>query len=59
MDAAPNSAELYNLLDTVTAQNMEAIRNAGARMREALSNVPVPAEIANAARDAWQAAAID
>ncbi len=59
MDAAPNSAELYNLLDTVTAQNMEAIRSAGARMREALRYVPVPAEIANAARDAWQAAGVD
>ena len=53
MDSASNSAELYDLLDPVTAQDMEAIRNAGARMREALSTVPIPADIVSATRNGW------
>ena len=59
MDAAPNSAELYDLLDTVTAKDIEAIRNACAQVREVLSNVPVPAKIASTARNVWQATGTD
>ncbi|KAA3648711.1 MAG: phosphoenolpyruvate synthase [Chloroflexi bacterium] len=56
MDAAPSSAEFYDLLDTVSAQDTEEIRKVGERVQEALSKVPIPADIVTASRDAWHTA---
>ncbi|MCJ7824428.1 MAG: hypothetical protein MUP44_05965, partial [Anaerolineales bacterium] len=52
--ACPDSDRLYSLLDTATTDDVENVRIVGERVRQMLLDVPVPVEIAEAARKAWQ-----
>ena len=54
IDAYPDSDSLYNLLDTVITDDVETVRSVGQRVRQILLNVPVPANIADAAIGSWR-----
>ena len=54
MDAYPDADSLYNLLDTITTRHMEKARDVGERIRNTLLDVPIPIEIAESIRHAWQ-----
>ncbi len=48
-----DSDGLYALLDTVTTDDVENVRNVGQRVRQMLLKVPLPDEIAEAVRQSW------
>ena len=52
--AAPNVDELYALLDTITTDDLESVREIGERVRQTLLEIPIPNEIANVVRQTWQ-----
>ena len=54
IDAYPDSDSLYNLLDTVITDDVETVRSVGQRVRQILLDVPVPANIADAAIGSWR-----
>jgi pyruvate,water dikinase len=55
VQACPEIDDLYAMLDTVVADDVETAREVGQRVRSALEEVPVPAEIAVAVGQAWRA----
>ena len=55
IDACPTSPALYELLDTVTSQDVETAREVGQKVRETLLEVAMPQQIADAVRQHWQA----
>ena len=52
--AAPDAEEFYALLDTVHTDDLENVREIGARVRQALLKIPIPNEITEAVRQAWR-----
>ncbi len=56
MDACPDPEALYAMLETPGSGEIEALRQAGARIRSTLLAVPVPPAVAAAVREAWQEA---
>ena len=52
--AAPDADEFYALLDTVHTDDLENVREIGARVRQALLKIPIPNEITEAVRQAWR-----
>lgn len=54
MAAAPDSERLYRLLDTVASHDVETVRRVGQQVRQSLLDVPIPTEIAEAARMSWR-----
>ncbi len=49
-----DAADLYALLATVTADNVETARKVGLHVRETLLDLPLPQNIAQAVRQQWQ-----
>jgi len=45
---------LYTRLDSLTAADIENVREVGEQVRQTLLEIPMPNEIANAVRQAWQ-----
>jgi len=54
MDANPDSDSLYNLLDSVTTNDVENVRCMGQHVRQILLDVPMPENIADAVLQSWQ-----
>ncbi len=52
--ASPDAASVYDLLDTVTAGDIEGVRRVGQQVRQTLLSVPIPLAAAEAARHAWR-----
>ena len=59
MGTCPQSADLYALLETVKADDVEKARIVGQQIRRTLLNLPVPPEIALAVEDAWHQVGAD
>ena len=59
MDTHPDTASLYKQLDGITTNDVESVREVGERIREALMNVSMPDEIAEAVKDAWQETGVE
>ncbi len=59
MAASPEAESLYTLVDTVTPGDVETVRRVGQRVRQSLLDVPIPTEVAEAARKAWQAIGVE
>lgn len=59
INAHPNPDEIYKQLENIPANDVEAVRSAGQRIREALLTVPIPAEIIEDVKQAWQAAGVE
>jgi pyruvate,water dikinase len=57
--ACPNADDLYALLDTVTADDMETARQVGHQVRQTLLETPMPPAIAQAIRQQWQTLGAD
>ncbi len=57
--ATPNADELYTLLDTIKTDDLDSMRVIGERVRQSLLKVPIPKEIAEAVKQAWQGIGID
>ena len=55
----PSVADIYDQLATLTADNLERVRQVGARVRERLTAVSIPHPIAQAIVTAWQTAGTD
>ncbi|MBT7069587.1 MAG: phosphoenolpyruvate synthase, partial [Anaerolineae bacterium] len=51
---APDAEGLYALLDTISTDDLDSVREIGERVRQTLLEVPIPNEIADALRYAWQ-----
>lgn len=54
IESCPESATLYALLDTVTADDVETARKVGQHVRQTLLDVPVPQHIIDAVKQEWQ-----
>ncbi len=54
MDATPETDSLYNLLDTVTTDDVESVRRVGQQVRQHLFDVPLPEAVAVAVRQSWR-----
>lgn len=52
--ASPEAEHIYALLDSLTPGDLEAVRRVGAQVRQTLLQVPIPAEVAQAALEAWR-----
>lgn len=52
--ACPQADALYTELDALSADDLDAVRDLGARLRAALLGTPIPAELRAAALDAWR-----
>ena len=59
MAASPDSENIYKQLDTITTNDVDAVRSVGEQIRQKLLTVPIPADIAEAARQAWQDTGVD
>jgi len=59
MDGHPKADDIYQQLDGITANDVESVREVGTRIREALMNVSMPDEIADAVRHAWQETGVE
>jgi len=46
--------DIYTLLDTITTDDVENVRIVGLRVRQALLEVPIPNDVADAVRQSWQ-----
>lgn len=57
--ACSDSDMLYALLDTVTTDNVETVRNVGLRVRQVLLEVPMPGDVTDAVRHSWQEIGVD
>jgi phosphohistidine swiveling domain-containing protein len=55
MDASPDSESIYKQLDTITTKDVETVRRVGEHIRQTLLDVPMPDDIAEAVKQAWQA----
>ncbi len=56
VDSCPQADALYTELDALTAEDLDAVRDVGARLRTALLETPIPADLRAAALDSWQSA---
>jgi len=54
IDATPSIDELYNLLDTVTSDDIETARIVGQKVRNILLEVPIPQSIATTVKQHWR-----
>ena len=55
MDAFLDSESIYKQLDTITPNDVETVRSVGEHIRQALLDVPMPDDIVEAVKQAWQA----
>ena len=54
VDACPQMSELYDLLDTVTRDDVEKARDVGQQVRQTLSQVAIPTHIIDVIKQNWQ-----
>ena len=54
MDAFLDSESIYKQLDTITPNDVETVRSVGEHIRQALLDVPMPDDIVEAVKQAWQ-----
>ncbi|MBP9073794.1 MAG: phosphoenolpyruvate synthase, partial [Caldilineaceae bacterium] len=59
MRACPVADDLYALLDTVTADDVQSARTVGEQVRKTLAAVPIPPQIVQSVHHAWQALGTD
>ncbi len=57
--ASPDPEGLYALLDTVSTDDLDSVRDVGQRVRQTLLAAPIPVEIAAAVRQAWQETGVE
>lgn len=55
----PTADDLYTLLDSVTAGDVDTARQVGQHLRQTLLTIPIPVEIATAIREEWQKVGAD
>lgn len=54
MQASPDFQSIYKQLDTIATDNIETVRKVGDQIRQSLLTVPIPADVVQAAKQAWQ-----
>lgn len=54
INACPQADALYDLLDTVTPDDVENARRVGEQVRQTLLAVPIPTKVEQAIREQWQ-----
>ena len=59
MEASPDSESIYKQLDTITTNDVDVVRSIGEQIRQTLLTVPIPNDIVEAVKQAWQATGIE
>jgi rifampicin phosphotransferase len=54
ISTAPENEGIYALLDTVSTDNLDSVREIGEHVRKSFLELPMPKEIADAVHQAWQ-----
>ena len=54
MEASPDFESIYKQLDTIATDDIETVRKVGDQIRQSLLTVPIPADIVEAVKQAWQ-----
>ena len=59
IDACPDSESIYKQLDAITSDDVETVRSVGENIRQTLLTVPMPDDIVEAVKQAWQETGIE
>jgi rifampicin phosphotransferase len=59
MEASPDSESIYKQLDTITTDDVDTVRSVGEQIRQTLVTVPMPVDIVEAVKQAWQDTGIE
>jgi pyruvate,water dikinase len=59
LDASSDSQNIYKQLDAIATDDVETVRSVGEQIRQSLLTVPMPADIVEAVKQAWQTTGIE